>query len=267
MKMSNFFLLLGIITGLVMAAAFSGYLDIDPHSILNIHTFGLVVGFVILLIMGISIILLPMFGSSKRISDNEFSNSFIAISLGVLIMTLSPFIFTQVTETLAYAVTSLSIVLYFYQLYKMTSSRKRVEHDIWAKSMYVAFISFFISFLLLVSYLFTKDEIVLRVGMWLMFIGFFGFVIIGNFYKIIPFLVWFHIYSPLIEERAVPMLHELLPKRLANLQWFYALTGLIITSLSLIVEDSRMFYGGALLLCVSGLIFLITINRTLKIEI
>ncbi len=267
MKMSNFFLLLGIITGLVMAAAFSSYLDIDPHSILNIHTFGLVVGFVILLIMGISIILLPMFGSSKRISDNEFSNSFIAISSGVLIMTLSPFIFTQVTETLAYAVTSLSIVLYFYQLYKMTSSRKRVEHDIWAKSMYVAFISFFISFLLLVSYLFTKDEIVLRVGMWLMFIGFFGFVIIGNFYKIIPFLVWFHIYSPLIEERAVPMLHELLPKRLANLQWFYALTGLIITSLSLIVEDSRMFYGGALLLSVSGLIFLITINRTLKIEV
>jgi len=76
MKMSNFFLLLGIITGLVMAAAFNGYVAINPHDILNIHTFGLVVGFVILLIMGISIILIPMFGSSARISDNEFTNSF-----------------------------------------------------------------------------------------------------------------------------------------------------------------------------------------------
>jgi len=267
MKMSNFFLLLGIITGLVMAAAFNGILDIDPHSILNIHTFGLVVGFVILLIMGISIILLPMFGSSKRISDNEFSNSFITVSIGVIIMMISPFIFTNITENIAYAVTAISIILYFYQLYKMTSSRKRVEHDIWAKSMYVAFISFFTSFLLLASYLFTQNEILLRVGMWIMFIGFFGFVIIGNFYKIIPFLVWFHIYSPLIEEKAVPMLHELLPKKLANLQWFYALSGLIISSIALIIQDSNMFYGGVVLLTVSGSIFLIAINKTLKIDI
>ena len=267
MKMSNFFLLLGIITGLVMAAAFNGYIKIDPHSILNIHTFGLVAGFVILLIMGISIILLPMFGSSKRISDNEFSNSFIAISMGVLIMMISPFIFTQVTENIAYTVTAISIILYFYQLYKMTSSRKRVDHDIWAKSMYVAFISFFISFILLVIYLLNQNELFLRVGMWIMFIGFFGFVIIGNFYKIIPFLVWFHIYSPLIEERAVPMLHELLPKRLANLQFLYGVAGLIISSIALIINDTNMFYGGAVLLSVSGSIFLITINKTLKIDI
>ena len=267
MKMSNFFLLTGIITGLVMAAAFNGLINIDPHSILNIHTFGLVVGFVILLIMGISIILLPMFGSSKRISDNEFSNSFISISIGVLIMMISPFIFTKITENIAYAVTAISIILYFYQLYKMTSSRKRVEHDIWARSMYVAFISFIISFILLLSYLFNQNEIFLRVGMWIMFIGFFGFVIIGNFYKIIPFLVWFHIYSPLIEERAVPMLHELLPKKLANLQFFYGVTGLIISSIGLIFQDARLFSGGILLLSISGFIFLITINKTLKIDI
>lgn len=266
MKMSNFFLLLGIITGLVMAAAFSSHLDINPHAILNIHTFGLVVGFVILLIMGISIILLPMFGSSKRISDNEFSNSFITISIGVIIMMISPFIFTQITQNIAYTITAISIILYFYQLYKMTSSRKRIEHDIWAKSMYVAFISFFISFLLLITYLFTQNETLLRVGMWIMFIGFFGFVIIGNFYKIIPFLVWFHIYSPLIEERTVPMLHELLPKRLANLQWFYGALGLIVSSIALMLGDTKIFYGGTVLLSVSGLIFLITINKTLKTE-
>ena len=266
MKMSNFFLLLGIITGLIMAAAFSGLVDINPHAILNIHTFGLVVGFVILLIMGISIILLPMFGSSKRISDNEFSNSFITISVGVVLMMVSPFIFTQITEKIAYTITAVSIILYFYQLYKITSSRKRVEHDIWARSMYVAFISFFISFLLLITYLLNQNELFLRVGMWIMFIGFFGFVIIGNFYKIIPFLVWFHIYSPLIEERAVPMLHELLPKRVANLQWFYGVSGLIISSIALIVENVNIFNGGVVLLSVSGSIFLITINKTLKID-
>ena len=133
--------------------------------------------------------------------------------------------------------------------------------------LYVAFISFFISFILLIIYLLNQNELFLRVGMWVMFIGFFGFIIIGNFYKIIPFLVWFHIYSPLIEERAVPMLHELLPKRLANLQFFYGVAGLIISSIALIIQDSKLFYSGALLLSLSGSIFLITINKTLKIDI
>jgi len=267
MKMSNFFLLLGITTGLVMASAFNGYLNINPHEILNIHTFGLVVGFVILLIMGISIILIPMFGSSKRISDNEFSNSFITIALGVIVMMFSPFFYTKLLENLSYTITIFAILLYLYQLYKMTSSRARINHDIWAKSMYVAFSSFIVSFLFLLSYLWYQDISLLRTGMWLMFTGFFAFVIIGNFYKIIPFLVWFHIYSPLIEERVVPMLHELLPNRLAHLQWFFSLSGLLLSTLALFIENETLFFGSVMLLVVGALIFFITIYKVLKVKI
>ena len=267
MWMSNFFLLLGITTGLVMAAAFNGYIDINPSDILNIHTFGLLVGFIILLIMGISIILIPMFGSSKRISDNEFTNSFYTVSVGVVIMMLSPLFYTTMMEYLSYSIVSIALLLYFYQLYKMTSSRKRVNHDIWAKHMYVAFSSFAIAFMLLISYIFTQDALTLKLGMFIMFIGFFGFVIIGNFYKIIPFLIWFHIYSPLIEERAVPMLHELLPKKLSQLQWFYATLGLLISTLGIFLNSTSVFQGGIVLLSISSLTFFIIIIDLLKVKI
>ena len=267
MKMSNLFLLIGIITGLVMASAFSGLLSFNPQNILHIHTFGLVVGFVILLIMGISIILIPMFGSSKRISDNEFKNSFFTISLGVLTMMFSPLFVTPFVKNIAYSITIVAILLYFYQLCKMSSSRARSKHDIWARSMYVAFGSFILAFIFLVLYLFSDIALLLRLGVWLLFIGFFGFVIIGNFYKILPFLVWFHIYSPLIEERAVPMLHELLPNRLANLQWFYSLSGLVLTSIALLTENSRLFLGGGVLLATASLIFFIIIIKLLKVKI
>jgi len=267
MKMSNFFLLLGILTGLAMAAAFNGNIAINPHDILKIHTFGLVVGFVILLIMGISIILIPMFGSSARISDNEFTKSFYTIAFGVSIMMLSPFFRTELLQNISYSVTSFAILLYFYQLFIMTTSRKRVKHDIWAKSMYVAFISFAFAFLLLLTYLISDNLLFLKTGMWLMFIGFFGFIIIGNFYKIIPFLIWFHIYSPLIEERAVPMLHELLPNKLASLQWFYTLLGLLTTSVALLNKSELLFQGGLVFLCVGSLIFFIIIIKLLKLKI
>lgn len=267
MWMSNLFLLLGIVTGLVMAGAFNGLIDINPNDILKIHTFGLVVGFIILLIMGISIILIPMFGSSKRISDNEFTNSFYTVAFGVIVMMLSPFFYTTMLEYISYAIVTASILLYFYQLYKMTSSRKRVNHDIWARHMYVAFSSFIVAFILLVSFIFTENTDILKLGMYIMFIGFFGFVIIGNFYKIIPFLVWFHIYSPLIEERAVPMLHELIPKRLASLEWFYATLGFIISTIGLYLNSDSLFYGGVVLLSIASLTFFIIIINLLKVKI
>ena len=264
MWMSNFFLLLGILTGLVMASAFNGLININPNDILNIHTFGLLVGFIILLIMGISIILIPMFGSSKRISDNEFTNSFYTVALGVIIMILSPFFYTTIMEYISYTIVSSSILLYFYQLYKMTSSRKRVNHDIWAKHMYVAFSSFIVAFILFVSFIFSSDTHILKLAMYIMFIGFFGFIIIGNFYKIIPFLVWFHVYSPLIEEQAVPMLHELVPKRLALLQWFYSSLGFFISILGILISNINFFIGGVVLLAVGAVIFFVIINKILN---
>jgi len=264
MWMSNFFLLLGILTGLVMASAFNGYIDINPDDILNIHTFGLLVGFIILLIMGISIILIPMFGSSSRISDNEFTSSFYTVVFGVIVMMLSPFIYTAILESISYTIVSTAILLYFYQLYKMTSSRKRNTHDIWAKHMYLAFSSFILAFILLVSFIFTNDLTTLKLSMYIMFIGFFGFVILGNFYKIIPFLVWFHVYSPLIEEQAVPMLHELVPKRLASLQFFYSSLGFILSIIGLLLNNNSLFIGGSVLLIAGGIIFFIIINKILN---
>ena len=267
MKMSNFFLLLGIITGLVMAFSFNGYIDINPHLLLNMHTFGLVVGFVILLIMGISIVLIPMFGFSKRVSDNEFKSSFITLSIGVITMMLSVFFLTNLLQNMAYSITTIAIGLYFFQLYKMNISRKKIVHDIWAKSMYVGFLSFIVSFFILISYLFSDNEIMLKVGMWLMMIGFFGFLIMGNFYKIIPFLVWFQIYSPLIEEQSVPMLHQLLPKELANLQWIYSTLGLFTSSVAILLEDKQLFLGGIVLLSVGSVLFFLIILKIIRTHV
>ncbi|MFT5836382.1 MAG: hypothetical protein ACI9RG_001288 [Sulfurimonas sp.] len=261
MKMSSLFLLLGIISGLVMASGFNGYININPNSILKTHTFVLVVGFVILLIMGISIILIPMFGSAKRISDNEFSNSFHTLCIGVITMLLSPFFLTIYLEYIAYALTVSAILLYFYQLFKMTTSRKKAVHDIWAKSMYVGFSSFVVSFLLLISYIFTNDALILKLAMWIMLVGFFGFLIIGNFYKIIPFLIWFQIYSPLIEEQEVPMLHELLPQKLTNLQFLFSSIGLGVSVLGLSISTYSIFYTGVLLLIVGAILFFISIYK------
>ncbi len=267
MKMSNIFLLLGIISGIVMAFGFNGVLDINPHAILLTHTFSLVVGFVILLIMGISIILIPMFGSAKRISDNEFSGTLFTLSSGVIIMMPSPLFATPYLKNIAFSVTIIATLLYLYQLFKMSVSRAKITHDIWTKSMYVGFTSFIIAFILLVSFLFSENELILKLGMWILFVGFFGFIIIGNFYKIIPFLVWFQIYAPLIEERDVPMLHELVPEKSTNIQWIFSTCGLLFSSAGIASQNLYFYYSGVTLLTTGALIFIITINKIFKTKL
>jgi len=261
MKMSNLFLLLGIINGLVMALGFNSYLDIAPHSLLKAHTFGLVVGFVTLLIMGISIILVPMFGFSKRISDDEFAKSFYTLCVGVILMLASPLFLTAQLEFASYILTIIAILLYFFQLLKMTKSRKKVVHDIWAKSIYVGFGSFLASFLLYIVYIISQDAEILKVASWIMIVGFFGFLIIGNLYKIVPFLLWFEIYAPLIEEQNVPMLHELLPSKLPTLQFISSTIGLILSSLGLLLREPIIFYAGATFLLFGAIFFALTIYK------
>ena len=266
MKMSNFFLLIGIGTGIVMASGFNGFIDINPDSLLTMHIYSLVVGFVVLLIMGISIILIPMFGYSKRISDNKFSHSFITLSSAVVIMIFAGILTHKVLEEIAYILTIIAIVLYLYQLKNMFISRKKVVHDIWAKSIYVGFLSFILSFLLFIASLFSDNELLLRLTMWILLIGFFGFLIMGNLYKIIPFLVWFQIYSPLIEEQVVPMLHQLVDTRVASLQWFYSSVGLVVSSVGILLGNNEIFYGGVLLLSVGAFLFLSFVYKLLQLK-
>lgn len=263
MKTSNMFLILGLVNGLVMAFSLNGFIHINITDMLHAHTFGLVVGFVILLIMGISIILIPMFGSAKRISDNAFSASFLTLSIGVIVMLISPSLYTQQLQQASYGFSSLAILIYFYQLFKMLHSRAKPTHDIWAKHMYVGFTSFIVSFLLFISYYIENNIIIFNVATWILFIGFFAFLIFGNFYKIVPFLVWFQIYSPLVEEQEVPMLHQLIDQKMALWQFIFSFFGLLVSIVGLFFSQLIIFYTGIGFLFIGGVLFFINIYKVL----
>lgn len=58
---SNGYLLLGILTGFAVALGLNSDLGIDIPSMLIAHVYGVIGGYVILTIMGLSLILVPMF--------------------------------------------------------------------------------------------------------------------------------------------------------------------------------------------------------------
>lgn len=70
---------------------------------------------------------------------------------------------------------------------------------------------------------------------WIAVAGWFGFSIVGNSYKIVPFLVWLRRYSELAGAQRVPLLRELLDPRLAWTSFGLLLLGLVGVGVGLLV--------------------------------
>lgn len=262
MKHGNYFLLVGVILGITMAMAFAGVVPLDPSLLLKSHIFSLLGGYVMLTIMGISMVLLPMFSTAQRVSDNVFAGSFYTMAAGVTLMVLAAPFSLLWCEYAALVLILISLLLYFYQVYTIAVSRARREEGIWTRSIYFSYLSLLFAFVSLTVFVFTHNETALSLGMWFFLLGFVGFLITGNLYRIVPFLVWFEYYAPYLGERDVPLLHEMVPARIADAQFTFSASGLITGALALLLHNDTLFYAAASLL-ITGACFLMAALRTI----
>jgi len=245
MGSSNIFLLLGIMSGLVMALAFGGLLDVDPHHWLKAHVFAVFGGYVILTIMGLSMVLLPMFGLSHGFNEKPMQWSYRLMLLGVPSVMIGSLLSVSLLEWFGIAVVLVALNSYFYQVYLIFKTRARKENDVWVKSLFYAYATLLLSVLFSLVYLFGGSEAWLMSSGWLLITGFAGFLITSHLYKIIPFLVWFERYAPLVGKQKVPMLHEMVPKRQADAQMVFTASGVSLVALGLLLGSNALFYAGS----------------------
>lgn len=256
MQWSTLFLMIGVLIGVVMALGYAGVIDIDPKQWLFSHLMFVLGGYVLLTIMGVSTVLLPMFGACNRPSEKSHSLSFISMILSMIFALIAGLFVSTLFKWIALVLAVSSLLIYGQSVIKIFLSRQRPSYDIWEKSIVVAFISLTSAIIVGISGIIFEDSTLLLLGFWLLFGGFFGFLIIGHLYKIVPFLVWFEHYAPLIEEQSVPTLQQLLPQTLSLWQWRIALIGIIAMSVALVSDYLWIWYGSLLLWICSGMIFM-----------
>ena len=256
---SNTFLFFGIIFGLVMALGYAGVVDVDINALLRSHVFLVIGGYISITIMGLSTVLLPMFGLSHGFSKKPLYVALSLMSLAVVLVVISSFIKLSIIEYMAYILATISLVVYFYLVYIIYKTRARKENDIYSKSMIFAYFSMLVALALAVGYLFTSQESYLLASAWLFFFGFFGFAITGHMYKIVPFLVWFERYSPLVGKQKVPMLADMLPKQSSSAQLTFTVFGVLSITLALLLQNEMLIKAGASFLSFGAVAFLRTI--------
>jgi len=253
---SNIFLTLGIIFGILMALAYAGQIDINITQTLKAHVYSVILGYIMITIMALSLVLIPMFGLSHNFSQKPLNIAVILMSIATVTVILSALLSISIIEKFAYILSVASLSIYFYQIYLIFKTRARKENDIYVLSLFVAFIAFVLSIVSGFLWIFIDNERLLIATAWLMFCGFFTFVIIGHLYKIIPFLVWFEKFSPLVGKQKVPMLTDMVPKKASYYQFAFTLLGTVVSTFGLLFSQNDLFNAGISFLAI-GAIFLI----------
>ena len=257
---SNTFLFFGIIFGLLMALSYAGTITLDITALLHGHVYLVIGGYIMITIMGLSIVLVPMFTLSHSFSMRPLEISVSLMSLGVVLVVIGSLLQTQLIEYLGYASSIISLGFYFYIIYIIYVTRPRKENDVYAISLMFSYISMLIAIAIGILYFVTNKEEFLLASGWMLFYGFFAFLITGHIYKIIPFLVWFERFSPLVGKQKVPMLADMVPYKSSQAQFIFSAIGVILIAIAIATKTDILINAGASFLVVGAVAFVRSVH-------
>jgi len=260
---SNGYLLLGILTGFAIALGLSGDLGINVSLMLKAHVYAVLGGYVVLTIIGLSLILIPMFSLAHGFEEKAINMAFKLVITGVGIVFIGALIAQEWLMMIGYAINTVGIFFYMWQIYIIAKLTVRKELDVWAKSIIFAFISLILSIVLGLLYFITNIESMLHASIWFILLGFISSFITGHLYKIVPFLVWFERFAPLVGKEKVPMLHEMYSKEGANMMFWFTAAGVLLGGFGLLFESDVLFKAGGSFLFTGSIFLYITMKKML----
>ena len=261
---SNGYLLLGILTGFAIALGLSGDLGgINITLMLKAHVYAVIGGYVVLTIIGLSLILIPMFSLAHGFDETAINRAFKLVITGVGTVFIGALINQEWLMYIGYAVNTLGVFFYIWQIYIIARLTVRKEMDVWAKSMLFAFASLILSIVLGLFYFMTDNENSLHAAVWFLLLGFISFMITGHLYKIVPFLVWFERFAPLVGKEKVPMLHEMYSKEGAAMMFNFTVAGVVLGGFGLLFESDILFKAGGSFLFTGAIFLYMTMNKML----
>ncbi len=264
--LANISLLMGIIIGIIMALAYAGQIDVNISALLVAHIYLVVGGYIIISIMGLSMILLPMFGLSHGYVNKAVKTAVSLMSISVILVLISVLFSVQLIAYIGYGLSVIAIIAYLMQIQTIYQKRARKIQDIYSYSMILSYTFLLLSVVFGLVFFFVDIQKFLYLSVWLLLIGFFGFMISGHLYKIVPFLVWFEKFADLVGKEKVPMLVDMVPDRATYMQLGFVLIGIIISSFGILFSNNELFKAGVSFIFMGAVFFLYAVIYILRFE-
>jgi hypothetical protein len=260
---SVFFAVLIPVLGLLLAINIrTGFLGVAYIATLKTHLLLALFGYVSLLIMGISYKLVGMFTLAEDLLPERLAWAEFALTMtGLFALTTAFYLPTwRWLGWLGGIAILAGVGLFAYILSVLYRKRRRRVFDINTPFTQTGTILFTLALvaagLALAGWLPIPPTFWLAVG-WLLLLGWVGQIIIGQMYKITPFLTWLHRYADLVGLEQVPSLDDLYNRRLALAGYGFWNAGVVVGTVAILGGWTWLMTIAAVALTVGTWIFLL----------
>jgi len=220
---SVLFGLFTVLMGLHLLYSYISYEMSALHIIVaNVHSVWAIFGFAGILIIGVSFQVLPMFYVAPKFKSFCKQKVVWLISAGLILWLFLSFFYEEYT-----LVAKLWIAIFFWAfattVWLKLNRRRRPINDVTV--WYWRSASIFLTlgaFVWIFDEYFKHEYIVMAA---ILIGGFILSIIVGMLYKIVPFLVWFHLNAK--GYMSIPTINEMINKNLAKLQFFLLIASFV----------------------------------------
>lgn len=229
----------------------------DPHlEFLHLHAHFGIFGWFLLLIMGVASELFPMFLIAKGTSEKPLSYAYYGINGGFFLMIASYFLewpaWMQHGTALLFLGGIFAFGVFMRNAYRI---RLRKRLDIGMRISTAAFLLALLPIVFGIGTLFMEDlKWAVAYGSS-MLLGCISFLVIGQTYKTLPFIVWLWKYQAEVGKKDVPRPEHLYGHKLAEVQFWSFLSGFIAFLAGFLSDIYPLSLGGTILLLVTGLLY------------
>lgn len=255
-----FYLIVTAIAGLLLAINLgTPYIKIDHLQYLSLHAHVAIIGWVSMVIMGVTYKLIPMFTLSHGYKLTFAKWAFGLINAGLLgANTIFHYKDTTFLYYIFVPLIALGILFFLIQVLLIFQKRMRKKLDIGLKFSSYAYLMLALatilgSFIAFVDYE-NITNLTLIYGYMIIF-GYLSMLIVGQMYKIVPFLVWYHRYSSKVGLEKVPLLKEMFSEKIALYGFYFMITALFDSLFSLTLKNEIGLVISFSLMFLSSLIF------------
>lgn len=213
----------------------------------NIHILLGILGFAVILVMGVSFQVIPMFYVARDFP--KFIQNKMPILLSIFIVIFAAFLLFGFDVYIAKLFIAISLMVFSYYALNSLNNRKRPVFDVtlwyWKFSLYM-----FISSML--TWLFIPQESPFQLAILIGF-GFLYSLLQGMVYKIIPFLSWFHLSSK--GYFTVPTMREMISEDMIKIHFFLYVSSVGFFLISSFLSNIFIYIAASLFI-LSNIMFL-----------
>lgn len=269
---SVMWLLLTAVFGILMAFNFAYPIFKDSHLLeLKIHAHLGIIGWFLLLIIGVSSKLFPMFLLVNTTNQKKLNIAYYLINIGLIAFGVDLYFFQGTVLIPLFAVIIIAGILFFIShMRKVYENRPRKNLDIGLKHSLIAVISMLLPLLLGAVICFNlqvKESILFQIYLVYgisVFLGFITTLILGQTFKTLPFIVWLYIFKKAAGKIKVPLPKDLYSEKIAHWQLLVYLTAMFVLIAGILSGTLLLIRIGSIFLLLTAVLYNINVFKILN---